>query len=126
MSLRLRLTHFSIDTLVYFLFAFILLVLNNDLISIELLKPILLAFYFINYFLFEFFLGKTPGKYLTGYYVANYNSDQKPTFWKVLLRTMGRIIPLYFLSYLITGKGLHDHISNTYLIQTQLKNEKTQ
>jgi hypothetical protein len=125
MSAKLRLVHFFIDTLVYFLFALVFIILTNDVVSIELVKPILLGFYFINYFLFEYFLGKTPGKFLTGYHLADYSSDLKPSLWKVLLRTIGRIIPLYFLSYFITGKGLHDHISNTYLIQTNSKNEKT-
>ncbi|TXE12327.1 RDD family protein [Algoriphagus aquimarinus] len=125
MSSGVRVIHFIIDTLVYFLFALGLLILNNGLISIELLKPILLAFYFVNYFLFEFFLGKTPGKYLTRFQVADCKSGQSPSIWQVLLRTIGRMIPLYFVSYIITGKGLHDHISNTYLIQTKSEDEKT-
>ncbi|PZX50475.1 RDD family protein [Algoriphagus ratkowskyi] len=125
MNLRVRLIHFFIDTLVYFFIALSILTLNNNTVRIELLKPILLVFYFINYFLFEFFLGKTPGKYFTRVQVADYKTFHNPNIWQVLIRTMGRMIPLYFLSYFITGKGLHDHISNTFLIQTNQKNEKT-
>jgi|GEM_PF-877425 len=119
MSLKSRIIHFLIDTVVFFLISVIFLVLNNNFFSTDLIKQILLGLYFVNYFLFEYFLGKTPGKYLTGFRVADVDSDHRPTFWQVLLRTLGRVIPLYFFSYFITGKGLHDHISNTYLIQNK-------
>ncbi len=119
MSLKNRILNFFIDTVVFFLIAVIILILNNDFFSTDLIKQILMVLYFVNYFLFEHFLGITPGKYLTGYRVADSDSDGKPNFWQVLVRTLGRVIPLYFLSYFITGKGLHDHISNTYLIQNK-------
>lgn len=81
-------------------------------------RYLFIGFYFLYYLGFEFVLGKTVGKYFTGTRVVNESDLTHPTFIQILIRTICRIIPLYFITYFMTGKGVHDHFSKTILIKT--------
>ena len=68
------------------------------------------------YFIFEILSQKTLGKYVTNTKVVMYNGDV-PTPKVVLIRTLCRLIPFDAFSFLGTkGKGWHDSISKTYVI----------
>ncbi|MEI6142836.1 MAG: tetratricopeptide repeat protein, partial [Mariniphaga sp.] len=72
---------------------------------------------FIPYFFFEYFFGKTLGKWLTGTRVVN-SSGGKPTVWQILGRTASRFIPFESLTFLGKQKrGLHDTNSETYVVR---------
>ena len=72
---------------------------------------------FIPYFFFEYFFGKTFGKWITGTRVVN-SSGGKPTVWQILGRTASRFIPFESLTFLSKQKrGLHDTNSETYVIR---------
>lgn len=72
------------------------------------------ALYFAYSFLFEFFLGKTPGKLLTKTKVVN-RTGHKPTLRILIFRNLLRLIPMDNFSFLF-GAGMHDSISGTLVI----------
>lgn len=87
---------------------------------------VFLLIYFLYYFLFEYFLGQTVGKIITKTIVVDM-TNSKPSFWKILYRTLLRINPFDIYSYLYGNEqGGHDVISKTRLIQVQnsYKNRK--
>lgn len=73
--------------------------------------------YFAYYFLFEFFLGKTPGKFLTKTMVVN-TKGEKPVIRELILRSLCRLIPFDSFSFLF-GSGLHDSFTNTTVIHSK-------
>ncbi|MBL4752041.1 MAG: RDD family protein [Flavobacteriales bacterium] len=66
--------------------------------------------------LFEHFLGKTPGKYITLTKVVD-SEGNWPRIGKLFLRNLCRLIPFDAVSYLISKRGWHDKISGTYVVQ---------
>lgn len=78
------------------------------------------------YFIFEILSQKTLGKYVTNTKVVMHNGDI-PTPKAVLIRTLCRLIPFDAFSFLGTkGKGWHDSISKTYVIDiTIFESRKT-
>lgn len=88
---------------------------NGDqlpVIALILPAPIFWGYYIIS----EYFFQRTVGKLITGTKVIS-NSGIKPSFRKVLGRTMCRSIPFEYLSYLINVNGLHDRLSGTVVIK---------
>ncbi|MCK7589253.1 RDD family protein [Subsaxibacter sp. CAU 1640] len=68
------------------------------------------------YFIFERATFRSLGKYVTNTKVIMTNGDE-PTTKALLIRTLCRLIPFDALSFLGTnGKGWHDSISNTYVV----------
>jgi uncharacterized RDD family membrane protein YckC len=76
------------------------------------------SFYFLYYFLFELAFGRTPGKFLTGTKVVDFN-DRKPDFKTLFIRNLCRFIPFNGISFLVGNEGWHDSISKTNVIHTQ-------
>lgn len=73
--------------------------------------------YLMYYFYFEAVLGRTLGKMLMGTYVVNYEGGQ-PTFMTVLKRTLARLIPCEYVTFLGgPTSGLHDRLSRTYVVR---------
>jgi len=72
--------------------------------------------YFLYYFLFESFWGRTVGKWITHTVVVN-ESMQKPSLVEILFRTLLRYIPFEWLS-VFDGEGLmiHDRSSGTRVV----------
>lgn len=69
------------------------------------------------YVLFEYFLQRTPGKYISKTMVVN-DYGEKSNFSTILLRTLLRFIPFEPLSCLDDySKGWHDRWSKTYVIK---------
>lgn len=78
------------------------------------------------YFLFEFFLQRTPGKYLTKTLVIN-EYGQKPTIEQLLIRSVVRLVPFEPLSCWsdMYSRGWHDKWSNTWVVtEEELKKIK--
>lgn len=75
------------------------------------------SFSIFYYLVFEFFFGRTIGKFITGSVVVNENG-LKPNFRIVCVRTLSRFIPFDALSFLIkSGRIWHDSISKTYVVE---------
>ena len=66
------------------------------------------------YILFEYFFGKTPGKFITGTQVINVYG-KKPGLDSLTIRTLSRFIPFEGFSC-IGGRGWHDKFSETYVV----------
>jgi len=89
--------------------------LLKDYIAKEHLKYVMIAVYYLYYFIFEWTTGQTVGKMITKTKVVNSGTDMKPGILRTLIRTLSRLIPIDFLSYLFSSNGMHDWISKTEL-----------
>jgi len=70
----------------------------------------------IYYTTIETLTGRSLGKYITKTKVVLYDGS-KPTFNEILVRSLCRIIPFEHFSFLgEEGKGWHDSISKTYVV----------
>ncbi|WP_369413907.1 RDD family protein [Belliella alkalica] len=118
MHFKYRIANFIVDTIVFFVFSLITLLIFREVIEENMLKNILIACYFLYYFATEFFVGKTIGKILTKTKVVQKDSLERPKFHQIIIRTLLRGLPFYFITYFISEKGLHDHLSQTILIKS--------
>ncbi|TXE16287.1 RDD family protein [Psychroserpens burtonensis] len=70
----------------------------------------------VYYLIIETLTARSLGKYITNTKVVLYDGS-KPTFNEILVRTLCRIIPFEQFSFLgDVGKGWHDSISKTYVV----------
>ncbi|MFL0683824.1 MAG: RDD family protein [Algoriphagus aquaeductus] len=118
MSTTTRLINFSVDSLAYFFLVMGFVWIFKSQIPKEEARSIFVIGYFVYYFFFEFAFGKTIGKMITKTKVVSEASNSRPSIAQILIRTLVRIIPIYFLSHFFIGKGLHDHFSKTILIKS--------
>lgn len=77
------------------------------------------------YTLFESLCSRTIGKYITKTIVVN-EDGSKPDSQIILKRTLCRLIPFDGFSFLGSGRGWHDSISDTYVVDKKLLDEKMQ
>ena len=117
-----RFGNFIID-IVAFVTLFLLHVLVIDTLfntapdpDSPLLQVYYLMLFFGYYFLFEYFWGKTPGKFLTKTKVVDMNGEW-PGGKKLLIRTLCRFIPFDNFSFLFGMVGWHDSISGTMVVR---------
>ena len=71
--------------------------------------------YFGYHFLFEYFCGRSIGKFITKTKVVDINGD-KPSTKALFIRNISRLIPLDNFSFLFGEDGWHDSISETQVI----------
>ncbi|SEO96332.1 RDD family protein [Flavobacterium sp. CF108] len=73
-----------------------------------------ILFYCIYFLLMEFFLQLTLGKMILGFYV--FGKKNKTFFWRILMRTILRLIPLDPVSFLFDkqSKFWHEKITKIY------------
>lgn len=74
-----------------------------------------IGFYLLYYIFLESIFGRTIGKFITGTKVIGFD-EKKPTFGRIVIRSLCRIIPLDAVSFLFSEDGWHDSISKTYVI----------
>ncbi|MBT0609179.1 RDD family protein [Aequorivita echinoideorum] len=115
-----------IDTICFYFLIFLSAMLFDEVLGIV---PEEGADWFVLYFillyvvfhaLFEYFFGKTPGKFLTKTKVVK-RDGTRPTFWNILGRNTARLIPFDPISYLFSTRGWHDQVSNTYVVMDHSK-----
>jgi uncharacterized RDD family membrane protein YckC len=71
---------------------------------------------FFYYFIMEFYLSRTFGKYFTKTLVVKPNGS-KPHLKSILIRTLVRFIPIEIFSFLNNNsRGWHDTLSVTYVV----------
>lgn len=125
-----RFGHFFVDYIVFRLLVYGLFYIfgtkfiDNNVSELSLMSQRIIAIlysglffglmYSLYYFLFEYFLQKTPGKYLTQTIVI-YEYGNKPTFQQILLRSLIRIIPFEWFSC-FDERGWHDSWTDTYVV----------
>ncbi|WP_072783538.1 RDD family protein [Flavobacterium haoranii] len=112
---RTRFYNFLIDLLIFYIFVLIFSKIMNIYFEKHKLKYLMILFYYLYYFILELIYGQTIGKMITKTKVVNTDNDENPNFTRIFIRTISRLIPIDFLSYLITKNGLHDILSKTEL-----------
>ena len=117
MKKRIRLYNFLIDSLIFFVLVTLFSVLLNNVLAQEDLKYILIFIYYLYYFIMEWTSGQTVGKMITKTTVVASDTHKKPTAFSILIRTLCRLIPFDFFSYLFIPVGIHDRLSKTELKQ---------
>jgi len=116
-----RVANFYIDGFIILLLAFPVLkkfgVFHHQIIGLILV----IIVWFVYYFFFEYFIQKTPAKYVTGTLVRTVDGF-RPTAVQILARTLSRLIPLD--PYLWRDRRcLHDIISRTRVFNKSLLTE---
>lgn len=117
MKIKTRLYNFLIDSSLFFIFVLAFATMVKNFVDRETLKYVMIVCYYFYYLIFESIFGQTIGKMVTKTKVVNKKTGQKPRFTSILIRTLSRLIPIDFLSYLITPNGIHDLLSKTELKQ---------
>ncbi|MCW3105102.1 MAG: hypothetical protein JWO09_3542 [Bacteroidetes bacterium] len=123
-----RIGHFLIDVIcfqvIYSIFGSLLqllaLFLSKDpvtILSVGLAGTFIgLLLWPLYYFMFEFFLQRTPGKYVTKTIVVN-EYGEKPDAATTILRTVIRLVPFEaFSCFSDSNRGWHDRWSKTYVL----------
>jgi uncharacterized RDD family membrane protein YckC len=82
-------------------------------------SPLVYVYYLLAgyayYFLMEYYLGKTLGKFLTKTLVVDVYGN-KPSAREIAIRTLCRAIPFDSLSFVIATDGWHDGLSGTRVV----------
>ncbi|NAS30330.1 RDD family protein [Flavobacteriaceae bacterium R38] len=115
MKRRIRLYNLLIDSTVFFILVLLLSILLKEYVEREELKYFMILIYYLYYFFFELIFGQTIGKMITKTKIVDIKSGGKPGFIRILIRTLSRLIPFDFLSYLFSSNGIHDKLSKTKL-----------
>ncbi|KUJ63361.1 transporter [Flavobacteriaceae bacterium CRH] len=85
---------------------------------------IIFTLYILYYTLMEGFFGRSVGKFITGSIVVDENGE-KPGFGIIFKRTLCRLIPFDGFSFLGSdGRGWHDTISDTYVVNKKALEEE--
>jgi uncharacterized RDD family membrane protein YckC len=130
-----RLIHFIIDNLMITLITLFLSIIIGLIFFTELepqtgflqteparsqYRLLYLCIFLIYYILFEGFLGKTPGKMVTGNFVLG-KKGLKPRWWQVIMRTLLRLTGIDIVSFLFGVQfGLHDILTQTVVAKEQI------
>ena len=117
MKKRIRLYNFLIDSALFFVVVLIFSALFKDYVAEEHWKYVMIPMYYLYYFIMEWTTGQTVGKMITKSKVVNCDTNEKPSFSSVLIRTLCRLIPVDFFTYLFIPMGIHDRVSKTELKQ---------
>jgi len=119
---KLRVLNYMIDTLsivIIFYLSLKILTVSTKYISIEFsidFSLLLLLIFFTYYLLFETITSRTVGKYVTRTKVVS-DSGDKPTFGKVLIRSIVRVFFVEVISFFSSNPvGWHDRISGTKVV----------
>lgn len=133
-----RLANFLIDLLMRYVLIFVLGFIialtanflgNQGLLlwleNIDTLTDYLIgiAMALVYYAAFEVFLSRTIAKYITKTIVVTADGS-KPDAGTIIKRTFCRLIPFNQLSFVGSARGWHDSISDTYVVQKELFDEK--
>ena len=140
-SMGQRFLNYLIDTLMQLIFMIVLAMISfiiGDMLGTK--KPVefvakldqnRIALYTVTYAItliyynvFEILTARTIGKFITQTVVVN-EFGEKPSHENILIRSLCRLIPFNPLSVLIQGRGWHDSISKTYVVDKKaLEQEK--
>lgn len=76
-----------------------------------------ILFYFVYFLLMEFFFKLTFGKIILGFLISS--EIKKMFFWRILIRTLLRLLPLNIVSFYLNKKKIfwHESIPKIYTIK---------
>ncbi len=122
----IRFVHNIVDTIAFYAVLFFQSMLMGGLLGIipEEDSVWFLLYYLFLYVMFhtlcEHLFGKTPGKFITKTKVVK-KDGSKPTFINLLGRNAARFVPFDPLSFLLSERGWHDQLSDTYVVRDAKK-----
>lgn len=126
-SSGVRFLNFLIDSIVYFILAFLFSFIIEVLIQpksqsmITLYGYILLFGTYITYYsLMEIKFQKTVGKFITKTKVVTLHGE-RPKNGEIITRTFCRLIPFDRISFLFTKNGFHDYLSQTKVVKDKVE-----
>jgi len=122
MNSLIRFANFLIDSITIVIFIMLISYLFKGILNLEQMKIGGIVFYYVYYLIMEYTFGQTIGKIITKSIVVNAKNKGHPNFIQIFKRTLSRLIPIDFVSYLLHPQGIHDYLSKTKLIKT--KNRK--
>ena len=119
----LRALNFIVDMFIWFVLAFISVILLDHLLptlnhfTINAIAYSVMATLFLVYHtVFEYYFQKTAGKFITGTKVVGTNGS-RPSFALIFRRSLYRFIPIDWASYFFKREGMHDFLSGTKVIR---------
>lgn len=115
MKKRIRFYNFLIDAITFYVIVILVSLLVKNYVERDTLKYIMILFYYLYYLSLEYFFGQTIGKMITKTKVVDVKTQSEASLKSLLIRTLSRLIPIDFLSYLISSNGIHDLLSKTAL-----------
>ena len=122
MSIKfLRFLNFCIDSFLFLVMSRLTLNLLSANSIMTDPKWFSIGFYFLYYFVNEYFFARTPAKWITKTKVV-YNYPQAQKAKLIFIRTLVRLMPFDMISYVFSTNGYHDRWSNT---QTVSENTQT-
>ena len=126
-GLTSRFLNFLVDSIVWFVLAFIssyiivpLILLTNERLLGFMVSIWFIAIFIVYYAIMEIKWQKTVGKFVTKTRVVNLNGEI-PDKSDIISRTFCRLIPFDRVSFLFAKNGIHDFLSSTKVV-----NEKKQ
>ena len=111
MKKRIRLYNFLIDSILFYIIILVISILLKEYVERQNLKYLMILFYYLYYFILELTIGQTIGKIITKTRVVTVDNNEKPSFTKIFVRTISRLIPIDLFS----SNGIHDSLSKTKL-----------
>ena len=99
-----------------YFFRFINKYLDNYVYSTALGLILFLAYYTV----LEFYFHRTLGKLLTGTKVVDIDGGEL-RFSTIFKRTLSRLIPIDIFYYLFSKRGLHERLSNTRVVKSNIQ-----
>jgi len=132
-----RLANLFVDIIVFYLLLVILsavlgivlgllggMELVNSVVNSSAFNLYAYGIYLLYFIIFEYFLQKTVGKYLSKTRVVNIHGE-KPKLSQIIGRSFARFIPFDAFSYLgSTGRGWHDTLPELYVVDENLFKQK--
>jgi uncharacterized RDD family membrane protein YckC len=119
----IRALNFIVDMSIWFVLAFISVILLDHLLptlnhfTINAIAYSVMAALFLAYHtIFEYYFQKTAGKFITGTKVVS-TSGSRPSFALICRRSLFRFIPIDWASYFFKREGMHDFLSGTKVIR---------
>ena len=107
-----RFINFIVDSII----SLILVTLITSIVPSSIEGISFFTLLFLYYFLTEYFFNRTFGKILTKTIIVN-SKGEKPTTKELLIHSLCRFIPFECFTFLSSnGKGWHDSISKTSVI----------
>jgi uncharacterized RDD family membrane protein YckC len=115
-----RLINFVIDTTIIFTLLYLLTSFVPAPETDAMISFIIICVFFLYYLIFEYFLQKTPAKFITRTKVVSLDGS-KPSMGTIALRTLCRLVPFDVISSIGTPKDertwWHDRWVNTRVVK---------
>ena len=116
-----RVLNFIVDTLLIFIISYFAFRTNDFYVFYYHSNGLPWYYYFwitmvVYYLFFELIFSRTPGKWLSVSKVVD-AKGKRPAFWKIIIRSLLRVLPIdcFFIPFF--DRTLHDYASGTAVVE---------